>query len=165
MKDSCDSISDYGYIWVICYVEIITTLSISFLLGPRTLNNMSSFARKFGTSHLLPKETFTYPTGQHQHHAQSEFSNSCEQNHNKLSHHNQQQQHHHLQYQKQNYTSEYPKQQNQAQLTRITMETNINSENHATSIPMHIISRVGRNCICERLTKICLFNFKNLVIL
>ena len=119
---------------ICCYTEIIITISISFLLDLRpSYKIMSSFARKFGMSHLVPTETFSYPTGQHQHHVQSDFSQSYQQNHHQLNaYHNQE--HHHMPYQKQNYQ--------QKQHSSLKMEATINDNN--TSMPIPINSRVGK---------------------
>ena len=108
----------------------------------RPLNIMSSLARKFGMSHLLPTESspVIYPTGQHQHHVESDFSFDeafkPQQNHI-LSYHNQQE-NQHRPYQKQ---KEY-QQQKKSLPTSIKMETNSTSD-MCTSMSLSTHSRLG----------------------
>ena len=134
----------------ICYAVIFvvtTTVSISFLLDQRPSNIMSSLARKFGMSHLLPTESATviYPTGPHQHHVESDFLHSPYQqkqnnSHPQFSYQNnpENQNHHYLPYQKQ---KEY-QQQKKSLPTSIKMETN-GSDNY-TAMPSSLNARIGK---------------------
>ena len=115
-------------------------------MDQRPSNIMSSVARKFGMSHLLPTDaTVIYPTGQHEHHVESEFStaqlhqkqqqnNNCQLVHNKIQEH---QIHSHTPYQNQRAYQE----QKKSLPTSIKMETS--SADNCTSIPVSINSRIG----------------------
>ena len=136
---------------MICYAEIfVITVSISFSVDQRPSNIISSVARKFGMSHLLPTDaTVIYPTGQHEHHVESEFSKPqlhqqqqqnnnnlhCQLVHNKIQEH---QSHNHTPYQKQRAYQE----QKKSLPTSIKMETS--SSDNCTSMPVSINSRIGK---------------------
>ena len=124
---------------------------------------MSSVARKFGMSHLLPNEaTVIYPNGQHQHHVESDFSS-----HSQLYHPQQQQRnnnnnqqfstHIHPEHQNYNYlpyqkqtqsksettpTRKLHQQQKKSLPASIKMETT--SSDNCNSMPVLMNNRVGK---------------------
>ena len=127
---------------------------------------MSSVARKFGMSHLLPNEaTVIYPTGQHQHHVESEFSSHSQlyhpqqqpqkQQRNKNNNQQQFSAHNHPEQQNYNYLP-YQKQrayqqQKKSLPTSIKMETT--SSDNCTSMPVLINNRVGKIITINQPTK------------
>ena len=109
---------------------------------------MSSVARKLGMPHLLPNDaTVIYPTGQQQHHVESEFSKpqlyQQQQNNNLhpqfvLNKNKEHQGHRSTSYQNQKAHQEHKK----SLPTSIKMETS--SSDNCTSMPVSINSRIGR---------------------
>ena len=141
-------------LWVICYAKSFhARVSVVIcLLDQCPLHIMSSLARKFGMSHLLPTETVIYPTGQHQHHVEPCSFNQQPQNTNNQQ--NEQLLHKFSFCQRNNNQDQptrpcpsYPKQKEYQQQkkslpTSIKMDTTPSDK--LTSVPVSNNSRVGK---------------------